>query len=477
MTSSFHYVCGIIVALSVFAPALHSEPIRESFTPNYVAIEDVSLSSPNGNERGRLVKGTLVAAREMGNVLDVKTRSGEFGLANRRSFRRLSKTIKITDEARSLAASLNRFAFDAYRQLRLSDGNLFVSPASVWTALAMACDGAAGSTRDEMEAVLHLDSDRDAYRGVATLMTILNSVGEENGYSLTTANRLWGAANCSFEPPFIQRTRDSFGAGFESLDFSNPEAARQIVNRWIANETQQRITGLISSGGLDRDSRLVLTNAIAFQGGWSIPFSKNATKTAPFRINARDKSDVMMMRETAHFPYTEDDHTQVVELPYRGHELSMVIALPKSADGLEELESVLTSQSFGRWVDQLRAGRPVDVYLPKFSLRANVQFSNTLRSLGMASAFRAEANFAGISRDQAMCISEVVHQACVEVDEEGTEAAAATVVTFAPTAELQQRVEPPHPVVFRADHPFIFAIYDHRTDAVLFVARFQRPGD
>jgi serpin B len=222
-------------------------------------------------------------------------------------------------------------------------------------------------------------------------------------------------------------------------------------------------------------TRLVLTNAIYCEGGWSSEFSKSATKKAPFHLTANNKVNVLTMEQTDGFPYTEDADAQVLSMPYGDHELSMVVVLPRKVDGLADLEGKLTHDRFAGWTRRLRGGRPVETYMPKFKMRSKFMLSSALKSMGMTSAFSETADFSAMSKSEDLMISEVVHQAFVDVDEEGTEAAAATAVLVAPTAAPFEPVEPPKPIIFRADHPFLFMVRDNRTGAVLFMGRVERP--
>lgn len=450
---------------------------RERFVPNYISVDQVTLSSPNGKPLANLKKGTLVTARKVDGVLDVKTEDGKFGLSDSRFFSRLGSTIQIEKETKQVAESSNQFAFDLYQQARQQDGNLFFSPASISTALAMTYAGAGGRTQQEMASVLHFERNQKVHEGFSTLLELLNSTGDRNGYSLSTVNRLWGAKGYQFEDAFLSLTRDNYRAELETLNFGQPEQARQAINDWVEKQTRDKIVDLIPSGVLRPDTRLLLTNAIYFEGGWSSEFSKEATKQAPFQVTKTDKINVLTMRQTEDFLYTEDTDTQVLSMPYRGDELSMVVVLPKKIDGLSELEGKLTNDRFAGWMKKLQSERPVETYIPKFKMRSEFMLSGALKTMGMTSAFSETADFSLMSKSENLMISEVIHQAFVDVDEKGTEAAAATAVVIAPTSAPFDPKEPPKPVVFRADHPFLFVIRDNRTDAVLFMGRMQRPGE
>lgn len=471
-----HVFALAAVLLAVTGLIAKEPPKKERFVPNYIAVDDVTLSSPNGKARGSLKKGTKVAGSFVGrNVLDVKTEDGEFGLAYTSLFSRLGSSIKLTKDAKQVAESSNQFAFDLYQQARQQDGNLFFSPASVSTALSMTYAGAGGHTEREMASVLHFNRDQDTHEGFSTLLDLLNSTGDRNGYSLSTANRLWGAKGYEFEDAFVRLTEDKYRAELETLNFGQPEQARKTINGWVEKQTREKIVDLIPSGILQPDTRLVLTNAIYFEGGWSSEFSEKATKKAPFHLTATDTINVLTMEQREDFPYTEDADVQVLSMPYRGHELSMVVVLPKKIEGLAGLEGKLTNDRFAGWMKKLRGDRPVITYLPKFKMRSQFMLSGALKSMGMTSAFSDNADFSAMSKSEDLMISEVIHQAFIDVDEKGTEAAAATAVLAMPTAALFERKEPPKPIIFRADHPFLFVIRDNRTGAVLFVGRMQRP--
>lgn len=472
---SFATLVSGLIATCMSQETFGVDPSIETFQANYVAAEEASLATPNGKRIGVLPKGTLVAGRLVHEgILDVKTADGKGGFASARSFSRLGSSIVVTAEAEAVAQAGNQFAFDLYRQARPKTGNLFISPAGISTVLAMTYGGAAGRTRQEMARVLHFTPELSVDAGYSTLMELLNSTGDRNGYTLNTANRLWGAQSYRFENGFLKLTREYYRAPLETLDFSQSEEARTTINGWVAQQTHKRIVDLIPPGLLTSDTRLVLTNAVYFLGGWAEEFSNGATKNALFYRSADSKQDVPTMYQQETFAHTEDADAQVVSLPYRGRALSMVIVLPKDRAGLNALEEKLTAERFAGWIGKLTASRPVDVYLPKFKLHSQLRLSDVLKQLGMATAFSKEADFSGISSSEGLGISEVIHQAVVEVDEKGTEAAAATAVVMTPTAAPVSQ-DPPKPIVFRADHPFLFAIRDMRTGAILFLGRLERP--
>lgn len=380
--------------------------------------------------------------------------------------------LTVTEDVRAAAASGNEFAFDLYGQLREKPGNLFFSPASISTALAMVYAGARGEAEAEMARTLHFElPDERLLAAFGALGQVLNSEGA--GFRLSTANRLWGQKSYTFRPDYLQLTREQFGAELTPLDFAKSEQARQTINHWVMRQTNDKIADLIPPGALDPMARLVLTNAIYFKGDWEHEFSKDATKDAPFHLSKQNDVQAPLMHQRRHFDYAETDELQIITLPYAGYNLSLLVVLPKEVGGLSEIESELTAENLGQWTSELRE-RDVQLWLPKFKSTSQFMLAEVLRSLGLTLVFSDDADLSGIASGEELKISAVIHKAYVDVNEEGTEAAAATAVAIAPTAAPIR--EPEKPVVFRADHPFIYLIRDNRTGMILFLGRLAEPG-
>jgi serpin B len=382
--------------------------------------------------------------------------------------------VKVTEDVRSIADSSNHFALDLYGRLREGPGNLFFSPASLSTALAMTSGGAAGRTQQEMAGVLRLRlQDERLHEAFGALGRMLDGSGK--GYQLSMANRLWGQKTYPFHPEYLELTRERYGAPLSQLDFAKAEQARQSINEWVSEQTKGRIEDLIPPGLLNEMTRLVLTNAIYFKGAWQDEFSKRATQDAAFHLTGDRQIMAPTMRQMDDFPYGEADDLQVLELPYEGRDLSMVILLPKEIDGLATLEESLRPENLKAWTGRL-GRREVRVFLPKFKLTSQFNLAATLRGMGMTLAFTPQADFSRMASIEDLMLSEVVHKAFVDVNEEGTEAAAATGVAVA--AAAAPAGDPEEPIVFRADHPFVFLIRDNRSGAILFLGRVTDPrGD
>jgi len=364
-----------------------------------------------------------------------------------------------------------QFALELYGQLRSKEGNLFCSPFSISTALAMTSAGARGDTLAQMEKVLHLPDQKRLHPALAALLKQANGSGsaKKRGYQLSTANALWGQKGYPFLADFLKLNKKYYGAGLRHVDFSGgTETDRKTINAWVQKQTQDKIKDLLKRGVLTSDTRLVLTNAIYFKGDWASQFKKDRTRPEPFHLAAGKTVKVPLMHQKQTFGYHDGGSFQALEMPYVGKDLSMVVLLPKKVDGLADLEKSLTPANLGRWLKGLRS-KEVQVALPRFKMTSAFQLKETLSSLGMPLAFSRRADFSGINGGkEPLFISAVVHKAFVDVNEQGTEAAAATGVVVGTTSA---RVTPE----FRADRPFVFLIRDKRSDSVLFLGRVVNP--
>ncbi|MGD0518998.1 MAG: serpin family protein [Thermoguttaceae bacterium] len=374
-------------------------------------------------------------------------------------------------QALAVVQGNNALAFDLYAKLRTeNEGNLFLSPYSISTALAMTYAGAKGKTAAEMAEVLRFTVPQEQlHPAFAALAAKLHGDVKKEGYQLRIANRLWGQVGYHFLPKFLQATRDYYGAELAQVDFAqDTEAARHTINTWVAENTEEKIKDLIAKGVLNPLTRLVLTNAIYFKGDWQSKFEAKATKDAPFLLTPQEKVNVPMMHQMGMFHYGVVDEVQVLELPYVGKDLSMFVLLPKEVDGLADLEKNLSAKNLSIWISGLRE-QEVTVLLPRFKMISGFRLEQVLGSMGMPQAFSGEADFAGMTGKRELSISAVIHKAFIDVNEEGTEAAAATAVVMARPSPPKQNP------TFRADHPFLFLIRDNRSGSILFLGRMANP--
>jgi serpin B len=370
-----------------------------------------------------------------------------------------------------MTPSMNAFTVASYKQLAGGDGNLVLSPFNIATALSMALAGARGQTAEEIQAVLHLHYDSTYDASLGTLLADLTKAGNAGGNELHTANGLWVQKGFAIQPAFENTLANNYHAPLTPLDFmANPEAARSQINLWTEQHTKEKIKDLFPAGSLDAQTRLVLTSAIYFYGKWQDPFVAQRTGPAPFTLPAGSATQVNFMNQASHFGYAETPSAQILEMLYAGTGIAFDVLLPKPPTGLPGLEKSLTLENLTGWLGNI-ATRNVEVSLPKFRAESAFSLGKTLSTMGMPTAFSGGADFSGIDPKRGLKISEVVHKAFVDVSEQGTEAAAATGIDI----RAKAMVRPDPPVVFRADHPFLFLIRDTHTGVVLFIGRLTSP--
>ncbi len=362
----------------------------------------------------------------------------------------------------------NRFAFGIFEQIATKGENVFFSPYSISSALAMTYTGAKGDTQKEMQQVFGFSKDKKAQaKHYHLLNKHLDTLNEER-VQLNVANSLWCQQNFDFLAEFLNINKNYYQAGLERVDFRNnhPEA-RKKINEWVERETNHKISDLITEDMLDPSVRMVLANAIYFKGMWEYPFDKSKNRSEVFYVSEKRKTHIPFMRRSVSVEYYEDELAQVIELPYAGKDLSMMILLPQEVFGIGQLESKLDAELYEEYQESMFT-KKVEVWLPKFKAATQYNLNDPLINLGMKSAFSKGADFSGMTGRKELFISDVAHKAFVEVNEEGTEAAAATGAVMSKTS-LVKKVE------FRADHPFIYLIKDNRTNAILFMGRLNEP--
>jgi serpin B len=376
----------------------------------------------------------------------------------------------------TVGQSINAFAESLYGQLQGQaggSGNLFLSPLSISTALAMTYAGAQGETATQMAAALHYTLDPGTLAAdFGSLIADLNTAGQGN-YSLSVADALWGQQGYSFLAPFLNLMQADYGGGLHQVDFIDAaETARQTINNWVAQETNNKIQNLIPPGGLNSLTRLVLTNAIYFKGQWATPFNANLTQSAAFTLGSGDQVQVPTMHDTDSYRYMQSDGYQVLELPYQGNRLVMDVLLP-TGSGPSGLDVSQLPADLNGWLQGLTP-QEVDVSLPKFQITTPSFYLNQpLEALGMTDAFNPNAaDFSGIST-KPLYISAVIHKAFIDVDENGTAAAAATAIIMEPSC-IAKPITPA--VVFNADQPFLFLIRDAQSGSVLFMGQVADPS-
>lgn len=378
----------------------------------------------------------------------------------------------------TLTSDNRSFAFDLMEQIRSEDGgNIFLSPHSISIALGMAYPGAAGETKTQLADVLNFSLDEDElHRAFNSLDLELKkrnnpALDEEEGGdppTLHIVNSIWGQKGYPFASDFLDTLAVNYGAGIRGVDFlENPDAVRKNINQWVEDQTNERIKDLLPEGSIDSSTKLVLTNAIYFLAGWHTPFSENATKDEPFYLVDGSSTDVPLMRETADYQFFQDDETNAVALPYVGKELSLIALQPAEADDFDDWEASLSQERFDAIVQELRTAQGTVVF-PRFEVEGEYDLKALFELMGWTNfgdlrAMR-EDNAAGLE------ITAILHKSFISLDEEGTEAAAATAVVV---GEMASQVE----FDLRFDRPFYYVIYDHPTDSILFIGRLMNPAN
>jgi len=364
------------------------------------------------------------------------------------------------------------FACDLYARLREMDGNFFTSPYSISSALAMTYAGARGQTAEQMANVMHFTLPQERLHPAAgALNRDLNGGDKKRGYQLSVANSLWGQKDYGFLVEFMNLNKACYGAGFQEVDFINGrEQARQTINTWVEKQTQDKIKELLKPKHLTSATRLVLTNAVYFKSEWETKFYRAETREAPFQVTPQRKVKVPTMHRMATFPYVDGGTFDMLELPYKNRDLSMLVLLPRKVDGLAELEKSLTADKLAEWHSKLRASK-ILLSLPKFKMTNEFELADQLKAMGMTLAFSRQADFSGMNGgSEPFSISQVLHKTFVDVNEEGTEAAGATAIVMGETGP-----PPRKDVEFHADHPFVFLVRDNHSGSILFLGRVVDP--
>ncbi|XP_040918744.1 leukocyte elastase inhibitor-like isoform X1 [Toxotes jaculatrix] len=370
------------------------------------------------------------------------------------------------------------FCLDLFQKLNDNKtANIFFSPFSISSALAMVTLGARGNTAKQISECLKTqDCQDEVHTGFAQLLSELNKA--DAPYALSVANRLYGEQSFQFIEDFLTQTRTHYNAELEAVDFKiSSEAARVKINNWVEEKTKGKIKDIVAEGDMDRMTRLVLVNALYFKGTWNKTFNCARTEDADFKLNKRETKLVKMMTQDAYFPlrFIPEIDCQILEMPYKEKELSMLIFLPKEIQddttGLEKLEKQLTYEKFVEWTrPDMMPEAKVDVSLPRFKMEETYDLNNVLKNMGIVDAFDVlKSDFSGMSEARDLFLSKVSHKAFVEVNEEGTEAAAATAVFCQFESGCLKKK------YFTADHPFLFFIRHNPTMSVLFAGRFCSP--
>lgn len=368
--------------------------------------------------------------------------------------------------------AVNAFSFHLFKDLFNADANQFISAYSIFTALAMTYEGAAGETAEEMKQVLQVEKSNTSFQlYMKDLYDVLNA--EHDDFDLSTANALWVRDDIQLLRYYLNIIRSFYGGDATSVDYSQPVHAAEIINQWVENQTNNLITDLISPEMISPATLLILTNAIYFKGIWQTQFEQQNTTMRPFTTSSGSIEQVETMNlidKSSRFSYMQNDDIEMLELPYSGDDISMMIVLPKNQQ-LGDIVDMLDYAMFSTWISSLRAHN-VEIYLPKFKVETQYLIEENLKNIGMQLPFTANADFSLITGNKDLFISSVVHKAYIEVNEQGTEAAAATGVVMS----LSANGGGVSSVVFDCNKPFLYLIYHKSSDTLLFMGTIDNPN-
>ncbi|MDT8284982.1 MAG: serpin family protein, partial [Thermovirgaceae bacterium] len=373
----------------------------------------------------------------------------------------------------SAATDNSAFAFDIFSVLKQKGGNLFFSPYSISSALAMTYGGARGDTALQMQEAMRFNRGQEGtHKAFAELGSLLGNIQSKGAVELAVANSIWPQTGYGFLPEYTALLKKFYGVEITPVDYANaPEPSRKRINKWVEVKTREKIKDLIPEGSIDPLTRLVLVNAIYFKGDWAEQFDPADTVKAPFFVTPEKSIEASLMTRTGEYRYSDMGDLQILELPYAGRDLSMVVILPGPGRSISDLEKKFTIENFFLWQKSM-SEKEVEVFLPRFRITwGSFSLVEALKSLGMVDAFSdTKADLSGMDGSPDLYITDVLHKAFIDVNEEGTEAAAATAVI------VGLKSIPAPPEVFRADRPFIFIIQENSTGSILFMGRVSDPS-
>ncbi len=372
----------------------------------------------------------------------------------------------------------NTFAFELYNRLGKTKGNLFFSPYSISAAMVLPYAGSAGATRSQIQTVMHyLAQDTNLYNafsGLNSFLTTSQFIGP-NESRLYLANSIWIQRDLKILPAFYQIASEYFKASLKQADFMrNPDSARLNINGWVQERTEGRIMDLLKSNDVDTSTRLVVVSSIFMKAVWLFPFDPSLTESATFFISPNASVSIPMMTRTSFFSLLQGNRYTLLEMPYRidkegAAQLSLLVFLPNENFELPQIESTILSSSLEGLMKNLER-KQVIVSLPRFKLSQEFNLNQILQQMGLTLPFSSSADFSGITGNTELAINDVIHKAYLSIDEKGTEAVAATAVTIGLKAVQEET-----PIVFKADHPFLFMIIEKTTNSVLFIGRYVNP--
>ena len=387
-------------------------------------------------------------------------------------FTKLDDSKATTEGVNEIVLANNQFAIDYYNQLDKENKNIFFSPFSISTAIAMTYEGTDGKTAEEIRKVFYFPQNNEQRKSsFAKIYNTLNNELKNEKITLNIANAIWKEKEYTFKKDFLETINKYYYGKTNSVDFKNaPEPSRKKINEWVEKQTNNKIQKLIPGGVISTYTKMVLTNAIYFKGKWTNLFEQKNTKEKDFLVSEDKNVKTQMMYQTDNFKYYEDTNFQYLQMNYKGNKISMLVILPKDKNGKTIYDfNIPTAKKIPNVINSLKT-KEVKINFPKIELRTNYSLKKDLQKMGMKEVFTNNANFSKMDPKNKLKVSEIYHKTYLKVDEEGTEAAAATAIVIAGTTSV-----PLPPKVFNANHPFAFIIKENKTGEILFIGKIVNP--
>jgi serine protease inhibitor len=383
----------------------------------------------------------------------------------------LVSTILFSAQAQDIIESNNRFTFDIYKKLSKTDKNLIFSPASITSAMSMTYTGAKNNTFNEISNTFYFNKNISEFN-LAYNKLVENYSDKKSTVKLFNANSLWIQKGLKLNAEFLENNKKFYSSSANLTDFSsNPEESRITINEWVESNTNNKIKNLLKPSSIDNGTRLVLVNALYFKGAWATKFKKEKNTTENFQIKKKEKIKTEFMNNSVSSWYYEDQYCEIIDIPYSKKEISLLIILPKSYKKTKKLEKKLNYEYYLNYIEN-KSRKRIQLALPKFKIESEFDLNESLNQLGIKEAFTMSADFSGITKDEKLYISKVIHKANIELDEEGTEAAAATAVVMRKTTAMT--IE--DVVEFKANRPFIYLIRNNKTNTIYFIGKVLNPN-
>lgn len=369
----------------------------------------------------------------------------------------------------SVIESNNKFSFDIYQKLKKQNDNIIFSPASITSAVAMTYIGAKNNTFNEISNTFYFDADINTFSKDYANLIKINKISKSK-LSLYNANSLWIQNELSLNKNFLTINKQYFSSSLHFTDFINEsELSRSKINKWVEDNTNKKIKDLIQANTIDNSTRLVLVNALYFKGAWQNKFDKEKNTTENFQVGKNEFIKATFMNRSINSWYYEDKDAQIVDIPYSDENISLMIIMPKSYKKAKKFEKKLNYEYYINYI-QNKERKQIDLSLPKFSIESDYDLNKTLHEMGIKDAFSNKADFSGITDQEKLLISNVIHKANINVDEEGTEATAATAVIMAKMFFMRAEVK------ININKPFIYILRNNTDNCIYFMGKIKNPN-